>query len=87
MIENTWRALGVASPAREPARSTDRMGLVAARALAAGDRLDAAAVRFAMALPEGAVMAEAFDEVQGRRLARAVAAMQPIRWEDLAAGG
>ena len=87
MIENTWRALGVASPVREPAPSTDRMGLVAARALAAGDRLDGSAVRFAMALPEGAVMAEAYDEVQGRRLARAVAAMQPIRWEDLAAGG
>lgn len=87
MIENVWRAMGEEAPQREPRRSTDRMGLVAARALAAGDAISEANVRFAMALPEGHVPAERWDEVQGRRLARAVGALQPVLWEDLAAGG
>jgi sialic acid synthase SpsE len=86
-IDAVWRALGEEAPQRAASRATDRMGLVAARALRAGEKIEASSARFAMALPEGAVPVERWDEVQGRRLARAVAADQPIRWEDLAAGG
>jgi flagella basal body P-ring formation protein FlgA len=58
------------------------MGLVAARDLHPGERLDLAGVRFAF--PTAGVPVEDWDLVVGRVLVVPVAAGQPINCSDLA---
>lgn len=76
-------ALGRADAAYRPpaARPAARMGLVAARDLAAGEMLDADTVRFAF--PTLGIPVEDWDLAAGRPLARAVAAGQPLEWRDV----
>jgi sialic acid synthase SpsE len=58
------------------------MGLVAARELAAGERIARESVRFAF--PAVGIPVEDWDEVAGRRLARAARAGEPLTPEHLA---
>ena len=65
-----------------PHRPRDRMGLIAARNLQPGERLDMALVSFAF--PAAGVPVEDWDSVVGRVLVAPVAAGQPISSSDLA---
>jgi sialic acid synthase SpsE len=79
-----YESLG-ASMRADPATShhpRDRMGLVAARDLHLGERLDLAGVRFAF--PAAGVPVEDWDAVVGRVLVVPVAAGRPISSSDLA---
>lgn len=78
-----WDALGQA-PRPEPAgarRALDRMGMVAARDLAAGERISEDTVDFAF--PTLGIPAEHWSAVKGRRLEEAVKAGTPIAWDAL----
>jgi sialic acid synthase SpsE len=85
-----WMALG--SPERDPRYrvkgvigSSQRQGLVAKRALCAGDRIDLANVRFAF--PCLGIPVELWDLVEGWTLAEAVPADQPIAWKHVKPDG
>lgn len=84
MVEAAHAALG--KPVRElpegRPRPPDRMGLVAARDLAAGEAVAREGVRFAF--PAVGIPVEEWDDVAGRRLARAVPAGEPITHGHLA---
>jgi N,N'-diacetyllegionaminate synthase len=62
-------------------RPPDRMGLVAGADLAVGTVLSRANVRFSF--PAAGLGVEAWDDVEGRRLARSVMAGQPIVADDI----
>lgn len=63
-------------------RPPDRMGLVAARELAAGERVTRESVRFAF--PTRGIPVEEWDEVEGRSLARGLRPGEPLSREHLA---
>lgn len=77
---NIHSALGDAHAAFTPpaARPAARMCIVAARDLAAGDRIDISTVRFAF--PTLGIPVEDWDQVNRLHLKTAIAAGQPIEW-------
>jgi sialic acid synthase SpsE len=81
-VRECWESLGTA-PARhkEPRDLTARCGVVAATAIAAGEKLTAANLRFAW--PPLGVPVERWDEIIGRPATRALAAGQPVLWSDV----
>jgi len=86
-IALAYESLGAALRA-DPAISSpprDRMGLVAARDLRPGERLNLAAVRFAF--PAVGIPVEDWDRVEGGVLVTPIAAGQPITSSDLAQDG
>jgi N,N'-diacetyllegionaminate synthase len=83
LIEMAHAALGNRErelPDNRP-RPADRMGLVAARDLQAGEVIDLGAVRFAF--PALGIPVEAWDEVAGRRLRGSVRRDEPVLAEHL----
>jgi N,N'-diacetyllegionaminate synthase len=82
-IERVSQSLGEPErtfPTDRP-RPPDRMGLVAGADLAVGTVLSRANVRFSF--PAAGLGVEAWDDVEGRRLARSVMAGQPIVADDI----
>lgn len=83
-VEIAHAALG--SPVRElpegRPRPPDRMGIVAARDLAAGERVASGSVRFAF--PTLGIPVEEWDDVAGRALVRSLGAGEPLTREHLA---
>jgi sialic acid synthase SpsE len=82
-IERVYQSLGAKKrtfPTDRP-RPPDRMGLVAGTDLAVGTVLSRANIRFSF--PAAGLGVEAWDDVEGRRLARSVMAGQPIVADDI----
>jgi sialic acid synthase SpsE len=69
-------------PSELSTRAVARKSVVAARALAAGHRLTLADL--AIKRPGDGIPPARCGELAGRRLSRAVAADQPLAWDDLA---
>jgi sialic acid synthase SpsE len=84
-IEATWRALGDAPRQFPPDRPLplDRMSIIASRAIKAGDDFTLENIRFAFAAPPTAVPAAAWDQLQGRRAQKPIAANEPIELRHL----
>jgi N-acetylneuraminate synthase/N,N'-diacetyllegionaminate synthase len=70
-------------PVEQDVRAVARRGVVAARALSAGDLLDPTAI--AARRPAAGLPPTELDELVGRRLLRALAPGEPIRWEAVSA--
>ena len=81
-VRACWESIGRA-PAQhqEPRDLTPRSGIVAARAIAAGEMFSEENLRFAW--PPIGIPVERWDEVVGRKAARAVAAGVPVRVNDV----
>jgi N,N'-diacetyllegionaminate synthase len=82
-IQETYETLGAlrrSLPADRPL-PRDRMGLVAGRDLAAGERLDERNTRFAF--PNLGIPVEHWDTFAGRSVSRPIVAGSPIRTDDL----
>jgi N,N'-diacetyllegionaminate synthase len=85
-IELAYSSLGC-SVRKLPAnreRPSDRMGIVAARDLQAGDRIDRINVRFAF--PTVGIPVEDWDNVEGLSLVTSIVSGRPITREDLIQG-
>jgi sialic acid synthase SpsE len=81
-VRSCWEAIGTA-PAmhREPRDLSARKGLVARRAIAAGEPLSWGNTRFSW--PPIGISIEHWDLVEGRKTARGLAAQEPLRWADI----
>ncbi|MDR3400904.1 MAG: N-acetylneuraminate synthase family protein [Chthoniobacter sp.] len=81
-VRACWESIGQA-PAQhhEPRDLTTRSGMVAARAIAAGEILSEDNLRFAW--PPIGIPVERWDEVVGKRAAHAVASGAPLRMKDV----
>lgn len=81
-INNVWRGLGASMrslPSDRP-QPVDRMGLVAARDISAGERLTVDNVRFALAVPQDTIPVENWDLIAGRAVSKGLFAGQPVNW-------
>jgi len=88
-INKVWEGLGASMrilPSDRP-RPTDRMGLVAARDISAGDRLTVDNIRFALAVPEETIPVENWDLVAGWAVCKPLFSGQPVSWGHVCQAG
>jgi sialic acid synthase SpsE len=80
--KNAWQAMGSPVPRINPDRDLrQRMGLVADKDLAKGDRVDLTTMRFA--LPCQGISVEDWEKVLNKPVARDIPEGRPLSWEDI----